>query len=107
MQPDMLQQALQNSLWTLAAFDGEKVVGLLRAVRDGASILFIQDILVLPSYQRQGIGKTLLEQTLSYFSDVYQIHLLPDNSAKTIAFYQSLDFTDISDLNCLAFTYMK
>lgn len=46
--PDMLHQALEHSLFVLAAFDGNRLVGLLRSVGDGHSIVFIQDILVLP-----------------------------------------------------------
>lgn len=50
--PEMLEKALEHSLLVLAAFDGDRLVGLLRAVGDGYSIVFIQDILVLPIYQR-------------------------------------------------------
>ena len=61
---DMLEQAFQHSLFTVSAYDGEQLVGLLRAVGDGFSSVFIQDLLVLPSYQRQGIGRELIRQTL-------------------------------------------
>lgn len=57
---DMLEQAFQYSLFTVSAYDGEQLVGLLRAVGDGFSSVFIQDLLVLPSYQRQGIGRELV-----------------------------------------------
>ena len=50
--PSMLKEAYGNSLHILAAFNEEGIlVGVLRAVGDGASILFIQDILVTPEYQ--------------------------------------------------------
>lgn len=39
--PTMLQKALEHSLLVLAAFDGDRLVGLLRAVGDGYSIVFI------------------------------------------------------------------
>ena len=46
--PTMLKEAYKNSLHILAALNEEgKLLGVLRAVGDGASILFIQDILVL------------------------------------------------------------
>lgn len=73
--PTMLQKALEHSLLVLAAFDGDRLVGLLRAVGDGYSIIFIQDILVLPTYQRQGIGRNLLEQAVTHFPGIYQLHL--------------------------------
>lgn len=74
--PERLQKALENTLLVLAAFDGEQLVGLLRAVGDSYSIVFIQDILVLPAYQRQGIGRQLLEQAITHFPEIYQLHLL-------------------------------
>lgn len=65
--PTMLQKALEHSLLVLAAFDGDRLVGLLRAVGDGHSIVFIQDILVLPTYQRQGIARHLWSRPLPTF----------------------------------------
>lgn len=105
--PTMLQKALEHSLLVLAAFDGDRLVGLLRAVGDGHSIVFIQDILVLPSYQRQGIGRTLLEQAITHFPGIYQLHLLTDNTEKTRSFYEELGFTAVESLDCLAYTYLK
>ncbi|MGQ7355874.1 GNAT family N-acetyltransferase [Streptococcus suis] len=105
--PDMLQKALERSLLILAAFDGDRLVGLLRAVGDGYSIVFIQDILVLPTYQRQGIGRQLLEQTIAYFPGIYQLHLLTDNTEKTRSFYEALGFTVVESLDCIAYTYLK
>ncbi|HFU3967952.1 TPA: GNAT family N-acetyltransferase [Streptococcus suis] len=105
--PDMLQNAIENSLLVLAAFDGDRLVGLLRAVGDGYSIVFIQDILVLPTYQRQGIGRHLLEQAVTHFPDIYQLHLLTDNTEKTRSFYEAIGFTAVDSLDCVAYTYLK
>ncbi|NQJ71239.1 GNAT family N-acetyltransferase [Streptococcus suis] len=105
--PAMLQKALEHSLFILAAYDGDRLVGLLRAVGDGYSIVFIQDILVLPAYQRQGIGRQLLEQAMAHFPGIYQLHLLTDNAEKTRSFYEALGFTAVDSLGCVAYTYLK
>ncbi len=105
--PEMLEKALEHSLLVLAAVDGDCLVGLLRAVGDGYSIIFIQDILVLPAYQRQGIGRNLLEQAISHFPGIYQLHLLTDNAEKTRSFYEALGFTAVDSLGCVAYTYLK
>ncbi len=105
--PTMLQKALEHSLLVLAAFDGDRLVGLLRAVGDGYSIVFIQDILVLPTYQRQGIGRQLLEQAVTHFPGIYQLHLLTDNTEKTRSFYEAIGFTAVDSLDCVAYTYLK
>ena len=104
--PEMLEAAYKNSLHVLAALNDEgKLVGILRAVGDGASILFIQDILVYPAYQHQGIGTKLLQQTLEKYKNVYQIQLATDDSTKTVSFYESNGFTSLTSLNCVPFIY--
>ncbi|HFI0667320.1 TPA: GNAT family N-acetyltransferase [Streptococcus suis] len=105
--PDMLHQALEHSLFVLAAYDGDRLVGLLRAVGDGHSIVFIQDILVLPTYQRQGIGRHLLEQAIAHFPEIYQLHLLTDNTEKIRSFYEAIGFTAVDSLECITYTYLK
>ena len=104
--PTMLKEAYRNSLHILAALNEEgRLIGVLRAVGDGASILFIQDILVYPAYQHQGIGTKLLQLTLEKYKNVYQIQLTTDNSMKTISFYESNGFTSLTSLNCVSFMY--
>lgn len=57
--PAMLRQAIERSLCVLAAYQDGTLVGLARAVGDGVSIVYVQDILVSPPYQRRGIGSAL------------------------------------------------
>ena len=103
---EMLEAAYKNSLHIIGAFnDEEKLVGVLRAVGDGASILFIQDILVYPEYQHQGIGTKLLQMILEKYKNVYQIQLATDDSTKTVSFYESNGFTSLTSLNCVSFIY--
>ena len=104
--PAMLKEAYENSLHILAALNEEgKLVGVLRAVGDRASILFIQDILVTPEYQHEGIGTKLLQLTLEKYKNVYQIQLATDDSTKTVSFYESNGFTSLTSLNCVSFIY--
>ena len=102
--PTMLQNALEHSLFLISARDEDgNLVGFLRAVGDGYSILYIQDIIVLPDYHRQGIGTQLLRQTLKHFQEVYQIILTTDSEVKTIAFYEANGFTALSKYGCTSF----
>ena len=104
--PEMLKAAYENSLHIIGAFNNdEKLIGVLRGVGDGASILFIQDILVYPEYQHQGIGTKLLQETLEKYKNVYQIQLATDDSTKTVSFYESNGFTSLTSLNCVSFIY--
>ena len=99
-QPQMLEQALSHSLATYLARDGEKIVGLVRLVGDGFSSVFVQDLIVLPSYQRQGIGSALMKEALGDFKDAYQIQLATEQTEKTLGFYRSLGFETLSSYDC-------
>lgn len=103
---EVLESAFAGSLCVLAAYDGDKLVGFIRAVGDGQTIVFVQDIIVLPEYQRQGIGTQLLQAIMDKYQAVYQLELLTDNTEKTKAFYRSLGLTASDELDCLAFIRM-
>ncbi len=98
--PAMLEKAFAGSLCALAAFEDERLVGIIRAVGDGASILFVQDLLVLPQYQRRGIGSGLMKALLERYGDVYQIQLTTDNTEKTLAFYRAAGFVPLAEIGC-------
>ena len=99
-QPQMLEKSLAHSLAIYVAGDGEEIVGLVRLVGDGFSSVFVQDLIVFPSYQRQGIGSDLMKQALSDYKDTYQIQLATEESEKTLGFYRSLGFEVLSSFQC-------
>ena len=102
--PEMLRNAYINSLKIYGTYVDGKLVGIIRAVGDGFSVIFIQDLLVHPDFQRNGIGTLLLKRMLKEYENVYQMHLITEDSEKTISFYKSLGFTDNGDVNCKAFS---
>lgn len=104
--PELLKKAYENSLLILGAYVDGQLVGVIRAVGDGFSVVFIQDILVIPEYQRRGIGTRLLQEVMDRYSSVYQMELMTDNTPKTVSFYQSLGFVKASDMGCCAFMKM-
>ena len=102
--PEMLRNAYLNSLKIYGAYVDDKLVGIIRVVGDGYSVIFIQDLLVHPEFQRKGIGTLLLKRMLKEYENVYQMHLITEDSEKTVSFYKSLGFTDNGDVNCKAFS---
>ena len=106
-QPQMLSRALSHSLAIYLARDGEKIVGLVRLIGDGFSSVFVQDLIVLPTYQRQGIGSTLMKQALSDYKDTYQIQLATEESEKTLGFYRSLGFETLSSFQCTGMIWVN
>ena len=103
--PDALREGFSHSLLSLAAYEDERLVGLIRTVGDGVTIVLIQDLLVLPEHQRNGIGSRLLQALVERFAHVRQIQLVTDQTPKTISFYQAQGFVELSQLGCCGFMY--
>ena len=106
-QPEMLEQALSHSLVIYVALDGDAVVGLIRLVVDGFSSVFVQDLIVLPTYQRQGIGSALMKQALGDFKGAYQVQLVTEQTEKNVGFYRSLGFEALSTYDCIGMTWIN
>ncbi|WP_417118428.1 GNAT family N-acetyltransferase [Olsenella phocaeensis] len=101
--PAALRNGFVHSLLVLAAYEGDELLGVIRAVGDGFTIVFIQDVLVYPERQRQGVGTALVEAVLDRYGDVRQIELATDDNEKTKAFYRSMGFRTLSELGCCGF----
>lgn len=106
-QPQMLEQALSHSLVIYLAFDGDAVVGLIRLVGDGFSSVFVQDLIVLPTYQRQGIGSDLMKEALGDFKEAYQVQLATEQTEKNVGFYRSMGFETLSTYDCTGMIWVN
>jgi ribosomal protein S18 acetylase RimI-like enzyme len=102
-----LFKGIKNSLFSFAAYDGETLVGLIRVVGDGYTIIYIQDILVLNQYQRQGIGTNLIHKVLNKYNKVRQICLTTDLTEKQKKFYEKCGFTQYDNKDLAGFIYNK
>lgn len=101
--PDVLRKGFEKSLLTLAAYEGDNLLGLIRTVGDGETVIFIQDLLVYPEHQRRGVGTALVNAVLNRFSHVRQIELATDDTEKTKAFYRSCGFLPMKEIGCCGF----
>ena len=106
-QPEMLEQALSHSLVIYLALDGDAVVGLIRLVGDGFSSVLVQDLIVLPNYQHQGIGSALMKESLEDFKEAYQVQLATEQTEKNVGFYRSMGFESLSTYNCIGMTWVN
>ncbi len=97
--PDLLLPALKNSSYCIFCFDEKKLVGLARSISDGHFIHYLQDILVLPKYQGQGVGKMLMDNAMEHFSSVKAHVLIADTNPKLSKFYKEHGFLKLTDLS--------
>jgi GNAT superfamily N-acetyltransferase len=95
--PD-LPKALRNSTYVVSAWLGDRLVGLARGLSDDVSVFYLQDVLVLPAYQRRGIGAQLVHNCLDHYKHVRMHILISDGDERITQFYESLGFKKLRDL---------
>ena len=60
--PDRLELVFNNSMFKYFVYDGEKLVGVGRALADGFDCSYICDVAIHPDYQGLGLGKAIIEK---------------------------------------------
>ena len=89
-------RALKNGLVNVSALCDGELVGMGRLVGDGAMYWYLQEIIVLPEYQGQGIGRKIVNYLVEYailHSSTGKFTTIGGVSAKgKEGFYQKLGF---------------
>jgi len=97
--PEVLAAALAGSSLVVTARDaGGRLLGVARVVTDGATVCYLQDVLVHPDAQRRGIGRALVLAALEPYATVRQKVLLTDDEPGQRAFYSSLGYAETRDV---------
>ncbi len=104
---DRLFEGIKRSTDCIGAYDEETLVGLIRTVSDQQTICYIQDILILDDYKRQGIGTKLMSIILDKYSDVRQINLMTGMKEYQKAFYERLGFKLFEKDRTIGYTYQQ
>ena len=65
-----VETALVNSLVTVAAICGDDIIGMGRLTGDGVTIFYIQDVIVLPEFQGQGVGKAIINRLIECVKEI-------------------------------------
>lgn len=89
---DLLQQACLQSLDIFSVWQEDILLGLVRIVGDGLTIIYIQDILVLTAYQNKGIATILMQHVLDKYKNVRQKVLLTEEAPDVRHFYEKNGF---------------
>lgn len=89
--PEKLVRAMKNSTHVISAWDGDRLVGLVRALDDGETVAFLHYLLVDPEYQGLHIGDELMKRIMENFSRLLYVKIMPSDP-KTIPFYERYGF---------------
>jgi len=105
-QIDNLSNLLANCNIVYSAWDGDKLIGIIRTFGDNISICYIQDILVNSEYQGRGIGKRLLGHVLAQQADVRNIVLSTDakNNDYVQRWYEKQGFRNYKDIGIAGYS---
>lgn len=100
---DQTQEALNNCLFTVVAFENDQSVGMGRLIGDGM-YLTIVDIVVSPAYQKKGIGSQIINMLIEHAAKTLpsggriSIQLISEKGKK--AFYEKFGFKRIPNDFC-------
>lgn len=98
--PQRLVRGMQNSSCVISAWDGDRLVGLIRGLDDGETVAFIHYLLVDTEYQNCHIGTGLMERLLKNYEHHLHIKIMPSDP-KTIPFYKKFGFEQYDNYTAL------
>ncbi len=93
---ERIQKMLEHGNVLITAWDGEKLVGVSRALSDFSFCCYLSDLAVDVAYQRMGIGKKLIEETHKVASELTTLILLAAPAA--VDYYSKIGMEKFS--NC-------
>jgi GNAT superfamily N-acetyltransferase len=87
-----IDTVVRQSFCFVGAFRGGELIGMGRAVSDGVSDAYIQDVVVLKKFRKSGIGQRLIEKIIEFLRGrrIGWIGLLAEPGTRS--FYQRLGF---------------
>ena len=96
---ERIPRLLKNASVSLAARDAEnRVVGVLLGVTDFAYWLFVTDLGVDRSYERQGIGRSLMKAALALAGGEKDIAVYLAANENAVPFYEKLGMKQADDV---------
>ena len=99
-----LKRAFMNSIYRLGAYSGDELIGFIRCVGDGEHIIMVQDLIVMPEFQRQKIGSSLFKAAWENYSKVRMFQVNTDISdERDNLFYRSFGMKPIVDGNMISY----
>ncbi|MDP7017883.1 MAG: GNAT family N-acetyltransferase [Pirellulaceae bacterium] len=88
--PQQLIDGLRNSHTLLTAWRDERMIGLCNALSDGHLVVYYPHAVVMPEFQRLGVGSAMMNRMMEIYQGFHQHVLVADGDA--VAFYEKCGF---------------
>lgn len=85
-----IQRMIDNADVNVSAWDGEKLVGIARAITDFAYCCYLSDLAVSKDYQKSGIGTELVNRLREHLGD--EVSLLLLSAPTAMDYYPRIGF---------------
>lgn len=92
--PIRLHKALMHS--STVAWDGDRLVGLVRVLDDSEMVAYMHYVLVHPDYHGQGIAGQMIRRVKEKYQHYLYLEIMPEES-KNAAFYEKFGFQTMPD----------
>ena len=93
---EQAQSCLENSDFIVSCRENSETVGCARIFWDKGYIAYLADVMVMPKYQGQGIGKTLVSECIKYIDsqlkEGWRIKIVIVSAKGREQFYEKLGF---------------
>ena len=94
---EQIELALTHSIYVVSVYDRGKVAAMARMIGDMGLCYYIKDVIVHPDYQKQGIGRGLINELLDFIksngisgTEIFvELCAMPDK----IPFYEKFGFS--------------
>lgn len=90
-----LEMMLKHANLLITAWDGERLVGVARALTDFSYCCYLSDLAVCRSYQKRGIGRRLIAQVRAVIGEKSMLLLLAAPEAMT--YYPKAGFEAVAN----------
>lgn len=71
---NIVEIALNNSIYSICAYENNNIVGYGRIIGDKTIFLYIQDIMVIPEYQNKKVGTDIMKKILEKINELKKIN---------------------------------
>lgn len=92
---ERIQRMIANANLIVCARDGDRLVGIARALTDFSYCCYLSDLAVDTDYQRQGIGKKLIERVQEEIGEESMLLLLA--APKAMPYYPHVGFEAVQN----------